>query len=208
MPGTSRQCAPPVRASVSIRSPRIASGFGSGSGPSTTKGQFGKAWTSFDSIVPPQAADDYVEMFLWKQWTGTSVAAQVSFVAQAIRSQHPDAFVMVHVGASMIWQDAVGHVSNDFLNRACVDRYGTIFGLTLHPSHPLSGITMPPENPLWIRRRRGPQGEVWFVFNVHDAAVSTTLPGKGSTARSRPAWNAFGRGHAASARRHLLSGTR
>ncbi len=114
-------------------------------------GQFGKAWTSFDSIVPPHAADDYVEMFLWKQWTGSSVAGQVSLVAQAIREQHPDAFVMMHVGSSMIVQDAVGDVSNDFLNRACVDRYGTSYGLTLHPSHPLDYTDADLQSD-WVRR--------------------------------------------------------
>ena len=40
----------------------------------------------------------------------------------------------------------------------------------------MSRLSMPSEKPLWIRRRRGPSGEVWFIFNVHAEPISTTLP--------------------------------
>ena len=40
----------------------------------------------------------------------------------------------------------------------------------------MSGLAMPPEKPLWIRRRRGPRGQVWFIFNVHGNPISTRLP--------------------------------
>ena len=133
-------------------------------------GQFGKAWTSFDSILPPQAADDYVEMFLWKQWTGASVAGQVSLVAQAIRAQHPDAFVMMHVGASLIVQDAVGDVSNDLLNRAHVDRYGTSYGLTLHPSHPLDYTDADLQSD-WVRRIDDSYWCHEFYTNAHHWSI-------------------------------------
>jgi len=40
----------------------------------------------------------------------------------------------------------------------------------------LSGLAVQDGRPLWIRRRAGPHGEVWFVFNVHETAGQMELP--------------------------------
>ena len=98
---------------------------------------YGKAWTSFETIEPPSSGADYLEMFLWRKWAGSSVANQVKFVAEAIRAADSKAHIMVHVGASLIKQDPICSTSDDFKNAAAgVDRYGTSFWLPLHPKSP------------------------------------------------------------------------
>ncbi|MCF7837206.1 MAG: beta-galactosidase [Candidatus Marinimicrobia bacterium] len=112
---------------------------------------FGKAWTSFDTVRAPEAAADYVEMFLWRKWAGFAVAEQVRFVAEAIRAIDSDAHVMVHTGGSLVAQDAAWAVSDDFQNAAHVDRYGTSFWVPLHPKTPIDHAA-PEFQSSWLRR--------------------------------------------------------
>ena len=51
---------------------------------------FGKAWTGFDYVMPPESANDYAEMFLWRQWAAWAVAEQVRQVGEAIHRADPD----------------------------------------------------------------------------------------------------------------------
>jgi beta-galactosidase GanA len=112
---------------------------------------FGKAWTSYETLRPPDSADDYTEMFLWRQWAGHAVSEQVRFVADAIRSVDPKAFVMVHIGASSVIQDSVWATSDDLLNSKMTDRYGTSFWIPLHPETPIEDA-QPDYQSDWIRR--------------------------------------------------------
>jgi len=112
---------------------------------------FGKAWTSYDTLFPPTVWEDYVELFLWRQWAAESVASQVKFVADAIRLADPKAFVMVHVGQSSVTQDPVWATSDDMLNAKTTDRYGTSFWIPLHPKTPIDHAH-PDYQSDWIRR--------------------------------------------------------
>lgn len=114
-------------------------------------GKYGKAWTSFDTIFPPHSHSDYVELFLWRQWAGHSVAHQVRLSASGLRRGAPGVPVMCHVGQSSIVQDPACDTSNDLLNAREVDWYGCSFpvellprcGLERHQPHFLSA---------WMRR--------------------------------------------------------
>jgi len=112
---------------------------------------FGKAWTSFETIRPASAAADHVEMFLWRKWAGFSVAEQVRFVAEAIRSVDPKAHIMVHAGGSLIVQDPACTATDDFQNRSWTDRYGTSFWLMLHPRTPIQHARAELQSS-WLRR--------------------------------------------------------
>lgn len=111
----------------------------------------GKAWTSFETVRAPEGATDYIEMFLWRQWAGWAIGQQVRFVAEAIRATDPNAFVMTHAGGSMIVQDPVCGTSDDFENARHVDRYGTSFGIPLHPNTPKEHFA-PELQSSWLRR--------------------------------------------------------
>jgi beta-galactosidase GanA len=111
----------------------------------------GKAWTSFDLIRAPEGADDFAEMFLWRQWCAWTVGDKVGLVAKAIRSQDPKAFVMVHVGGSNIIQDTGQDIGDDFQVAARTDRFGTSMGVSLHPRTPMeiAGGDLQSD---WVRR--------------------------------------------------------
>jgi len=112
---------------------------------------YSKAWTSFGTIEPPSAGDDYVEMFLWRQWAAAAVAEQVRFVTNAIRRVDAKAFVMVHTGLPNVMQDPACFASDDLLNAPVTDRYGTSFWIPLHPVTPLDHAT-PDFQSDWLRR--------------------------------------------------------
>ncbi|HAH88391.1 MAG TPA: hypothetical protein DCL60_13575, partial [Armatimonadetes bacterium] len=111
----------------------------------------GKAWTSFESIFPPSAADDYFGMFIWRQWAVYAVAEQVRFVAKAIRSIDNGAFIMTHAGGSNVVQDVAAACSDDLLNAQHVDRYGTSFSISLSPVTP-ADHAQPDYQSDWMRR--------------------------------------------------------
>ena len=98
----------------------------------------GKAWTAYESVQPPATHADYTEMFLWRKWAAWAVAGHVRLVADAIRGAAPDARVMMHIGASSVVQDPACDTSDDLLNAAAVDRYGTSMPIDHHPEAPLS----------------------------------------------------------------------
>lgn len=97
----------------------------------------GKSWTSWETLHPPAAANDHVEMALWRHWAAHSVAAQVRLVADAIHGLHPGAQVMAHVGACSVLQDPACDTSDDLLVASQVDRYGMSMPVNLHPRSPL-----------------------------------------------------------------------
>jgi len=113
--------------------------------------KFGKAWTSYETIAAPVAWEDFTELYLWRQWSAESVANQVKFVADAIRSVDPKGFVMVHVGQSSVTQDSVWATSDDLLNAKMTDRYGTSFWVSLHPKSPIDHAH-PDYQSDWLRR--------------------------------------------------------
>ncbi len=111
----------------------------------------GKAWTSYETLMPPSAASDYAEMFLWRQWAGYAVAQQVRFVEQAIRAVDTDAHIMMHVSGSLVTQDPACEVSDDFQNVEHTDRYGTSFWVPMHPVTPTEHAA-PEYQSSWMRR--------------------------------------------------------
>ncbi len=98
---------------------------------------FGKAWTGFDYVMPPESANDYAEMFLWRQWAAWAVAEQVRQVGEAIHRADPDRAVLNHIGGSSVQADSVFDSSDDLLNAAATDFYGCSFPVPLHPADPV-----------------------------------------------------------------------
>ncbi|MEK6795790.1 MAG: beta-galactosidase [Spirochaetota bacterium] len=84
---------------------------------------FGKCWGSFDTIDPPGMAYDYAELFLWRTWSLSAVAARLSFMYAAVKSADSGHPIMSHVGACSVVQD-VAQGSDDVQNSAAVDFYG------------------------------------------------------------------------------------
>lgn len=113
--------------------------------------KFGKAWTSFDTIQPPPSGWDYAEMFLWRQWAAYAVSNHVKMVTDTIRAADEDAHVMVHVGCCSVIQDTACDSSDDILNAAITDRFGTSFPVPLHP-RTLTDNAAPDLISDWIRR--------------------------------------------------------
>lgn len=111
----------------------------------------GKAWTSYANVMPPATGSDYAEMFLWRQWAAYAIAQQVGGVIAAIRQADPKAFVMVHVGGSCVVQDPICNTTDDLLNSAKVDLYGTSFSIPLHPETP-GDHAAPDYQSDWLRR--------------------------------------------------------
>ncbi len=95
---------------------------------------YGKAWSSFDTVQPPESASDFAEMHLWRQWAEQSVADRVRVSYEGLKAGAPERIVMCHVGASSVVQDPACDTSNDLLNAAQVDFYGCSFPVALHPS--------------------------------------------------------------------------
>ncbi len=112
---------------------------------------YGKAWQSFETITPPTAPWDYAQMHLWRTWATDRVAAHVRLVYDAIKTADPKAFVMTHVGMCSVFQDAACDASDDLLNAAQVDRYGTSFPVSLAPASP-SGFACADLVSDWLRR--------------------------------------------------------
>ena len=111
----------------------------------------GKAWTSFDTITAPTAPWDYIQMHLWRTWATERVAAHLGLARDAIKAVHPEAFVMTHVGMCSVVQDAACDASDDLLNAARVDRYGTSFPVSLAPTTPRA-FAGPDLLSDWLRR--------------------------------------------------------
>jgi beta-galactosidase GanA len=134
---------------------------------------FGKAWTSIDTVLPPQAADDYAEMFLWRQWAAFSVAGQVEFVVKAIRKADGAANIFMHVGCPAAMQDPIWDVSDDFQNASKVQRYGTSFGVPMHPRTPLEQSS-PEFTSDWVRRIDPSYWCNEFYSNEHNWSLPPT----------------------------------
>ncbi len=112
---------------------------------------FGKAWTSFETLKPPVAHEDYAELFLWRQWAAWAISQQVKFAADTIKKNDPKSFVIVHIGQSSVTQDPVWATSDDLLNAQMTERYGTSFWIPLHPATP-TDHAHPDYQSDWLRR--------------------------------------------------------
>ena len=95
--------------------------------------EYGKEWTDFDTVMPPESAADYAELYLWRQWAAWAVSEHVRNIVDAIKRAHPEAPVLNHVGMSSVVSDSVCDSSNDLQNAAVSDFYGTSFWIDLHP---------------------------------------------------------------------------
>ena len=113
--------------------------------------RLGKGWTSFESLKPPQEANDYTEMHLWRQWAGFAVSEQVRFVCEAIRGAHPEGLILAHVGACTVLQDPICDTSDDLQNARYSDRYGCSVPVEHHPRTPLDHSMLEFELD-WMRR--------------------------------------------------------
>lgn len=84
----------------------------------------GKAWGSFDAIIPPTLTSDYTEIFLWRTWAVQRVAPRVAWAAAAARNADPSRPVWSHVGFAVPGQNPLNDGSPDWLTARTVDRYG------------------------------------------------------------------------------------
>lgn len=112
---------------------------------------YGKAWTAFETVMPPHSFSDYTELFLWRRWAAESVAEQVALSVRGIRSGDPNAKIMCHVGCSSVVQDPACDTSNDLLNAREVDWYGCSFPIELQ-ARTLIDHNMPLFQSSWLRR--------------------------------------------------------
>lgn len=111
----------------------------------------GKAWTSYETILPPVSSNDYLEVFLWRKWAAWAVAQQIRFVVDAIRSVDKHAFIITHGGGASVMQDPAWAASDDVLNASMTDRYGISFPLSLQPQSPLEHAQADYQSD-WLRR--------------------------------------------------------
>ena len=112
---------------------------------------FGKSWTGFDTIRPPQSYSDYAELILWRQWAEYAVARKVRLSYEGLKAGAPDKTVMCHVGFSSVTQDPMCDTSNDLLNAAQVDFYGCSFPVSLYPANAVQEHD-PLYHSAWMRR--------------------------------------------------------
>lgn len=112
---------------------------------------FGKAWTSFDTVRPPQSYSDYCELYLWRQWAEVAVAAKVRLSYEGLKAGAPDKVVMCHVGFSSVTQDPMCDTSNDILNAEQVDFYGCSYPVSLYPVNWVNEHS-PLYHSAWMRR--------------------------------------------------------
>ena len=97
----------------------------------------GKAWTSFDTLYPPASHEDYTELYLWRQWAAWAVSEHVRLISETIRSEHPESYLLVHVGSCSVAGDVAWDATDDLQNAKSTDSYGTSFPVNLHPQTPL-----------------------------------------------------------------------
>ena len=111
---------------------------------------FGKAWTSFDTILPAATYSDFTELYLWRQWAEHSVAHRVRVSYEGLKAGAPEKAAMTHVGVSSVIQDPVSDTSNDVLNAKQVDFYGCSYIVYLNPKD-LTEHSFPLYQCAWMR---------------------------------------------------------
>ncbi|MHB9036618.1 MAG: beta-galactosidase [Armatimonadota bacterium] len=99
--------------------------------------EFGKAWTSFETVTPPESGLCFADMYLWRQWAMWATSRHVKDVTDCIKSVDPNAFVMCHAGVCSALTDIAHNSTDDILNSQVVDRYGTSWIATQYPSVPV-----------------------------------------------------------------------
>ena len=87
---------------------------------------WGKAYDSFKSIQVPQSFRTYADMFLWRQWSHTTITENwlqpLYNLIKELDHKHP---VMAHVGCCNMVNDPVDDLTDDFENAKIFDFYGT-----------------------------------------------------------------------------------
>jgi beta-galactosidase len=112
---------------------------------------YGKAWTDFETILPPTSGSDFAEMFLWRHWASDAVASHVRLAAEALREAAPGIFLMTHPSNCLVVQDPICETSDDFANAKEVDRYGSSLWVALNPKTPLEACEVD-YSTSWLRR--------------------------------------------------------
>lgn len=93
----------------------------------TLNSYLGKAWGSWEEIMPPAMNEDYAELYMWRQWAMHSVMDCVDWVYRTIRTVDKEHPIMTHVGMCSLIQDPVDDSSDDWLNASKVDFYGSSY---------------------------------------------------------------------------------
>ena len=128
---------------------------------------WGKAWTTFDDIEPPQVMSDYAEMYLWRHWAMHSVADRVTWAGRIVRALDHDHDVIAHAGACSVIQDVMGDTCEDWLNARHLDGYGSSLCVSAIPGGEFVQRTMPGLHCDWLRNISDP---FWIAEVYPDAA--------------------------------------
>ncbi|MBQ7257885.1 MAG: beta-galactosidase [Abditibacteriota bacterium] len=131
---------------------------------------FGKAFTSFDTINPPYATTDYVEMMLWKFWSSLATSQHIKDISNAIKEVAPNKPVMCHIKDGQMLNNPLDEATNDMANASAVDIYASNFPLYNPPKNAEEG-SMPTTIGDWMRR-------VDPNFWIHDFSPITGEWGK------------------------------
>ncbi|MBE6379440.1 MAG: hypothetical protein E7047_00740 [Lentisphaerae bacterium] len=89
----------------------------------------GKAWDSFDSIQAPTSYRTYSDMFLWRQWSHTTLTGWLRTLRDAVRDHDTSRPVMAHVGCCNLVNEPIEDCTDDVENAKLFDFYGTSFSI-------------------------------------------------------------------------------
>ena len=92
-------------------------------------GFLGKAWDSFESVQVPRTCRSYVDMFLWRQWSHSTLVGWLRTLRDAVKAlddRHP---VIAHVGACNVINEPVDDLTDDWAIARLFDFYGTSFSI-------------------------------------------------------------------------------
>jgi len=112
---------------------------------------FGKAWASFDDVVPPPLLSDYAEMYLWRQWAMHSIADRVAWAAEVARAADPAHTVMAHAGGCSMIQDVMDDTCEDWRVSRGVDVYGSSLAIVEAPATSTLQRAMPGLHCDWLK---------------------------------------------------------
>ena len=87
----------------------------------------GKAWADFSSVQAPDTALTYTDLFLWRQWSHTTLTGWLRQLRDTVRSVDSTRPVMAHVGCCNLINEPIDDCTDDLENARLFDFYGTSF---------------------------------------------------------------------------------
>lgn len=85
----------------------------------------GKAWSEWNTVLPPTRVDDYTEMLVWRRWCMDNITGQIRWAYDTVKKFDPHQPAFCHVGGCSVIQWAGSDPSDDYANAAAVDFYGS-----------------------------------------------------------------------------------